>query len=170
MSSVWLEGPSINAVPYRLFVTKGRPKVVAAILFADDKQFYLAFDREVKNVAKELLLPLPHIDRANPRDLVFRFRKRKVKATGYPIRTGSKYEFDLVCEAVRAIIMATLDRPVRVIKLMSDEMTPQTTRSLTDEEKAIYELVPPDNPSELEEELKKLEQEAQEKEESEGQS
>lgn len=153
MSSVWLEGPTVNAVPYRLFVTKGRPKVVAAILFADDKQFYFAFDKDVKNVAKDILLASPFIDKARSRHLVFKHGQRKVRAMGYLVKTGSKYEFDIFTEEVRKLISMTLDRPIKVVKLKSEEEMPETSKKLSDEEKKIFELAPPDLPTELEKEL-----------------
>lgn len=153
MTSVWLESPRVNSVPYRLFVTKGKPRVVAAILIGDDKRFYLAYSREVRGVIRELVLSSPFIDASKPRYLVFRCGKRRVKTKGYLVIAKSKYELDLLTEEVRYLIASTIDVPVRVRKLKSEEEVPKVSRTLSEEEKRIYELAPIDLPEELEGEL-----------------
>jgi len=158
MSSVWLESPKVNSVPYRLFITKGKPRVVAAILIGDDKQFYLAYSREVRGVIRELVLSSPFIDASKSRYLVFRCGKRRVKAKGYLVTAKSKYELDLLTEEVRYLISSTIDVPVRVRKLKSGEEISKISKTLTKEEKRIYELAPIDLPLELEEEIEEEEE------------
>jgi len=160
MASVWVEGPSVNAVPYRLFITKGKPKILAAIVFADDKHFYFVFSKEVRSVANDIILASPFVDRTKVRYLVFTYNKRRIKTTGYLIKTTSKYEFDIFTEEVRYIIAATIDKPVKVRKLKSEEELPKTAKKLGEEEKVIFELAPIDIPSEVEEEIVKQAAEA----------
>jgi len=155
MASVWVEGPAVNAVPYRLFITKGKPKILAAIVFADDKQFYFTFTKEVRNVANDIILASPFVDRTKVRYLVFTYNRRRIKTTGYLIKAASKYEFDVFTEEVRYIIAATIDKPVKVRKLKSEEELPKTAKKLGEDERKIFELAPVDIPSEVEEEVTK---------------
>jgi len=155
MSSAWLEGPGINAVPYRLFITRGKPRIVAAIVFADDKQFYLVYTKDIRNVANDIILASPFVDRAKKRYLVFKHNKRRIKATGYLVKATSKYEFDIFTEEVRYIIVATIGKSVKVRRLKSEEEIPEVSKKLSEEEKKIFELAPVDVPSEIEEELMK---------------
>jgi len=154
MSSVWVESPTINAVPYRLFITKGKPKIVAAIVFADDKQFYLVYAKEVRNVVNDIILASPFIDRSKKRYLALRHNKRRIKGTGYLVKATSKYEFDVFTEEIRYIIAAAIGRPVKVRRLKSEEEIPEVSKKLSEEEKKIFELAPIDVPSEIEEEVK----------------
>jgi hypothetical protein len=153
LASVWLEGPKFNAVPYRVFVTKGKPSVVAAIVISDDKQFYLVYSKDIQGMVRDLLLPSPFLDKTRKKYLVFRVGKRKVKSTGYLIAARSKYELDLFTEEVRYLIASAIDKPIKVRKLKSEEEIPKITKSLTEEERRIYELAPVDVPTELEEDI-----------------
>lgn len=147
--SVWLEVPQVNAVPYRVFVSKGQKGVVAAIVFADDGSFYLAYSKDISGVVKDVILSSPYVNKSKKRYLVFRIGKRLVKTKGYLLAVGSRYSLDLLTEEVRYVIAAALDRPIKVRKLKSEEELPATMKSMTDEEKKIFELAPIDIPSEI---------------------
>jgi len=162
MSSVWIEGPTVNAVPYRVFVTRGKPKVVAAIVFADDRQFYLAYTRDVKNVVNDIILASPFIDRNRKKYLVFKYNNRRIKATGYLVKAASKYEFDIFTEEVRYVTAAALGKPIKVRKLKSEEELPEVSKKLSEEEKKIFELAPIDVPTEIEEKVEQVAVEAAE--------
>jgi len=157
---MWLEGPSVNAVPYRVFVAKGKNLVVASIVFADDKQFYLVYSHDVRNVAKDLILASEFVDKSKTKYVVFNYGRKTIKATGYLIKAPSRYAFDIFTEEVRRIISATLGVPVKVRKLKSEEELPEVSKKLSEDEKKIFELAPIDIPSDIEEELKERQAEA----------
>lgn len=146
-SSVWIEGGKVNAVVYRSFVAKGRGTVLAALLFADDSNLYLSLTRSVANVAKELVLPSPMVDRRRVRELRFAVGSRVVRSAGYLVKTSTRYELDLLTEELRFLIEATLGIPVKVRKHRSPDSPPP--RVARDEERALYELAPLDVPSDL---------------------
>ena len=149
MSDVWVRPPEVNSVPYRLFISKGSPQVLAAIVFADDMKLYLACSRVVASVVKDLILPSKYLDRGSKRLLVFRVGGRLVRATGYLVVAPSKYSLDLLTEEVRYIIQGALGRPVRVRRMKSEGELPAAARRMSEAEKKIYELAPLDVPSEL---------------------
>jgi len=149
VSEVWVRQPEVNAVPYRLFITKGAPQVLAAIVFADDMKFYLAYSKVVAGVVKDLILPSKYLDRGSKKFLVFRIGRRLVKTTGYLVVASSKYSLDLLTEEIRYIIQEALGRPVKVRKLKSEEELPTVIKRMSEAEKRIYELAPLDVPSEF---------------------
>lgn len=148
MSSVWLEGGKINAVPYRSFVVKGKGSVVAVVLFSDDGNLYVAFSKPVAGVAKELLLPSPFVNAGKTKPLRFIVGSRAVTATGYLVVASSKYDLDLFTEEVRFIIEASLGVVLKVRKHKSPD-SPPPKRSMLAEEKALYDLAPLDVPSDI---------------------
>ncbi|MEM4500866.1 MAG: hypothetical protein QW512_01885 [Thermofilaceae archaeon] len=148
VSSVWLEGARVNSILYRSFVVKGRGEVVAAILYADDGNLYLAFSRSVAGVIRELVLPSPFVDQSRRRMLRFTVGSRKVTSTGYLVAAGSRYDLDLLTEEVRFIVEASLGVGVKVRKHRSPE-APPPKGVLTEEERKLLELAPLDVPSDL---------------------
>ncbi|MEM1693954.1 MAG: hypothetical protein QXH21_08835 [Ignisphaera sp.] len=147
MSSVWLEGAKINSILYRSFVVKGRNRIVAAILYADDGNFYLSFSRSVAGVVKELVLPSPFVDQSKKRLLRFSIGSRKINSTSYLVIAGSKYDLDLLTEEVRFIIEASLGVSIKVRKHKSPESLPLKVEA--EEEKRLLELAPLDVSSDL---------------------
>ncbi|MEM4787695.1 MAG: hypothetical protein QXV28_06945 [Ignisphaera sp.] len=148
MSSVWLEGAKVNSILYRSFVVKGRNKVIAAILYADDGNLYLAFSRSVAGVIKELVLPSPFVDQGKKKLLRFSVGSRTVTSMGYYIVVGSRYDLDLLTEEIRFIAEATLGVGVKVRRHKSPEASP-LKKTLTEEEKKLLELAPLDVPTDL---------------------
>lgn len=147
MSSVWLEGAKVNSVLYRSFVVKGRNRVVAAILFAEDGNLYLTFSRSVAGVVKELVLPSPFINQNKRMTLRFSVGSRQVASVGYLVTAGSKYNLDLLCEELRFIMEASLGIRLKIRKHKSPDSPPR--KELKEEERKLFELAPIDLPSDL---------------------
>lgn len=138
MASVWLESPSVNSRPLRLFISKGgRRRVLAAILVGDDGCFYLAYSREVAGVLRELVLPSPLLDPSRSRLLVFKCGGRCVRARGYAIKARSRHELDLLTEEVRYLIAAAIDVPVKVREVEGVQSKPPVEAG----EERVYEAV-----------------------------
>lgn len=138
MSSVWLTPPKVNATPCILFIAKGEPRVLAAIVVADDNNFYLTYSKEVKGVISHLVLTSPFVEKDKTKFLVFKYGKRRIKAKGYLIVVESKYELDLLTEEIRYIISASIDVPVKVRKNQIGQEVPIPPPK---EGKKVYELI-----------------------------
>lgn len=142
--SVWLEGGKVNAVLYRSVVAKGSGRVLAAVLYADDGNLYLAFPRPVAAVAGELILPSPFVDRSKKRLLRFSVGSRVVTATGYLVAAGGRYDLDLLCEEVRFVVEASLGVAAKVRRHRHPGARPPAQAS--PEEASLFELAPVDAP------------------------
>ena len=110
---VWLR-PRTNAAPLVLFVSRGRPRVLAAVVRGEDGGLYLAYSRAVSGVVRELVLSSPLLDGSRPRYLAFECGGRVVRARAYPVRAGPGPELGLLIEEVRFVLSAALDVSVRV--------------------------------------------------------
>lgn len=143
-SSAWLNTSKVNSTPvWALVVETPRRRLIRAVILFDGASYYLAFSRSVREVAEDLLLASPYIEKTSGGELVkkilsFTFSGRTYTATAYRIVIDDMYRLELFVETLRYLLIVALRESIKVKRLIDTPLRapprstePQQTASRT---------------------------------------
>lgn len=117
--SQWLSNAKPNSTPVWLFVVEARRPVVRGAVVFDGSSYYLTFSRTVREVAEDIILASPYLEKDSNgglvrRILTFTFSGKTYTATGYRIITDDLYRLELFVETIRYLLIVALREAIKV--------------------------------------------------------